>query len=44
MTAPTIKDEIYQNNCHFSFGQHQKKMFMNKFGGFREVLSNRPSK
>lgn len=32
------------NNCHFSFGTAQKKMFLNKFTGFREVSSNRPSK
>lgn len=31
-------------NYHYSFGPPQKNNYLNKFGGFREVISNRPSK
>lgn len=35
MKGPMSKEESSSNNCHFSFGQQQRKLFMNQFAGFR---------
>lgn len=35
MKVPLAKEENPNNNCHFSFGQQQKKFFMSQFAGFR---------